>query len=60
MIKKVKMPGWICFLQTRSFSFAQTLTDGLELCGLLVDYYDIFISCLNSHSNGTHSLQRIH
>ncbi len=27
---------------------------------LLVDYCDVFISCLDSHSDGTHSLQRIH
>ncbi len=26
----------------------------------LVDYFDIFNSCLDSHSDGTHSLQRIH
>uniref|UniRef100_A0A8C2JUW6 Leptin receptor overlapping transcript-like 1 n=1 Tax=Cyprinus carpio TaxID=7962 RepID=A0A8C2JUW6_CYPCA len=32
-------------------------TDGLECCGLLVDYCDVFISCLDSHSDGTHSLQ---
>ncbi len=25
----------------------------------LVDYWDVFISCLDSHSDGTHSLQRI-
>ncbi len=25
-----------------------------------VDYYDVFISCLDSHSDGTHSLQMIH
>ncbi len=25
-----------------------------------VDYCDVFISCLKSHSDGTHSLQRIH
>ncbi len=37
-----------------------TLSDGLECCGLLVDYCDVFISCLDSHSDGTHSLQRIH
>ncbi len=36
------------------------LTDGLEWCGLLVDYCDVFITCLNSYSDGTHSLQRIH
>ncbi len=34
--------------------------DGLEWCGLLVDYCDVFISCLDFHSDGTHSLQRIH
>ncbi len=28
--------------------------------GLLVDYCDDFISCFDSHSDGTHSLQRIH
>ncbi len=32
----------------------------LEWCGLLVDYCDVFISCLDSHSDGTHSLQSIH
>ncbi len=36
------------------------LIDGLESCGLLVDYSDVFIRCLDSHSDGTHSLQRIH
>ncbi len=55
---KLKMSyWWICFLQTCSFSFLKTLTDGVEWCGLLVDYCDVFISCLDSHSNGTHSLQ---
>ncbi len=34
--------------------------DGLEWCGLLVDYCDVFISCSDSHSDGTHSLQSIH
>ncbi len=48
------------FLQTRNFSFHKTLNEGLELCGLLVDNCDVFISCLDSHSDGTHSLQRIH
>ncbi len=47
-------------LQTCSFSLHMTLFDGLEWCGLLVDYCDVFISCLDSHSDGTHSLQRIH
>ncbi len=43
-----------------SFCLLQMLTDGLEWCGLLVDYCDVFISCLDSHSDGTHSLQSIH
>ncbi len=30
------------------------------MCELLVDYCDVFISGLDSHSDGTHSLQRIH
>ncbi len=30
------------------------------MCELLVDYCNVFISCLDSHSDGTHSLQRIH
>ncbi len=37
-----------------------TLTDWFEWCALLVDYCDVFISCLDSHSDGTHSLQSIH
>ncbi len=56
---KLKTSLWICFLQTRSFWLHKTLTDGLEWCGLLVDYCDVFISCLDSHSDGTHSLQRM-
>ncbi len=32
----------------------------LELYGLLEDDCDVFISCLDSHSDGTHSLQSIH
>ncbi len=43
-----------------SFCLLKMLTDRLEWCGLLVDYCDVFISCLDSHSDGTHSLQRIH
>uniref|UniRef100_A0A9J7Z141 Growth arrest specific 7 n=1 Tax=Cyprinus carpio carpio TaxID=630221 RepID=A0A9J7Z141_CYPCA len=42
---------------TGSFWLHKTLTDGLEWCGLLVDHCDVFISCLDSHSDGTHSLQ---
>ncbi len=57
----VQMPKWwICVLQTCSFSLHKTIIDGLEWCGLLVDYCDVFISCLDSHSDGTHSLQSIH
>ncbi len=33
----------------------QTIIDHLEWCGLIVDYCDVFISCLDSHSDGTHS-----
>ncbi len=47
-------------LKKHSFSLLKMLTDGLDWSGLLVDYYDVFISCLDSHSDGTHSLQRIH
>ncbi len=65
---KIMDYGWVCwkqwfevvFLQTHTFSLHKTFIDGLELCGLLVDYCDVFISCLDSHSDGTHSLQRIH
>ncbi len=42
-----------------AFGFTM-LIDGLEWCGLFVDYCDVLISCLDSHSDGTHSLQRIH
>jgi len=35
------------------------LIDGLEWCALLVGYCDVFIHCLDSYSDGTHSLQRI-
>ncbi len=57
---KVKMSQLISFLQTCSFSLHKTLIDGLEWCGLLVDYYNVIISRLDFHSDGTHSLQRIH
>ncbi len=48
------------FLTNKQFFTLNMLIDGLEWCGLLVDYYDVFISCLDSHSDGTHSLQRKH
>ncbi len=41
--------------QTRSFWLHEMLIDGLEWCGLLADYCDVFISCLDSNSDGTHS-----
>ncbi len=34
------------------------LIDWLESGGLFVDYCDVFISCLDSQSDGTHSLNR--
>ncbi len=42
------------------FLLHKMLSDGLKSCGLLVDYYAVFISSLDSHSDGTHSLQRFH
>ncbi len=35
--------------------FHSMFTNELESCELLVDYCDVFISCLDSHSDGTHS-----
>ncbi len=41
-----------------AFGFTRRwLIDGLEWCGLLVN---VLIRCLDSHSDGTHSLQSIH
>ncbi len=31
------------------------VSQDINWCGLLVDYCDVFISCLDSHSDGTHS-----
>ncbi len=36
------MSWWICFLQARSFCLLQMLTDGLEWCGLLWCFYQLF------------------
>ncbi len=36
-----------------SFLLHKMLIDGLELHRFLVDYCDVFISCLVSHSDGT-------
>ncbi len=33
---------WICFMQTHSFCLLQMLTDGLECCGLLWCFYQLF------------------
>ncbi len=38
----------------------KNFTHGLESYELLVDYCGAFISYVNSHSDGTHSLQGIH
>ncbi len=48
------------FHWTMHFSLHEMLIVGLELYELLVDYCDVFINCLDSHSDGRHSLQRIH
>jgi len=54
---KLETSWWIRFLQTCSFSLHTThlLTDLSR-----VDYCDVFSSCFDTHSDGTHSLQRIH
>ncbi len=46
---------FLCFLQTHIFSLHNMLIERLEWCGLLVDYWDVFISCF-----GLHSPQRIY
>ncbi len=57
----VKKTSWsICLLQTHSFLLHKMFNVELESCGFLVDYCDVFISYLDSHFDGTHSLQRIH
>ncbi len=47
------------FLQSCSFFIHKMLIDELQLGGLLVDYCVVFISSLDSHSDGTHSMQSI-
>ncbi len=39
---------WCISFFTNSFSLHKMFTDGLEWCGLLVDYCDVLISCLDS------------
>ncbi len=46
-------------MDLQSFLHHKMLTNRLESCGLHVDYC-VFISCLDSHSDSTHSLLRIH
>ncbi len=53
--KKALMVYW--FYTNIHLLIHNMLIDGLEWYGLLVDYLDVFNSCLDSHSYGTHSLQ---
>ncbi len=48
------------FLINMQLFILQDLNWWTEVVGLLVDYCDVFIICLDSRSDGTHSLQRIH
>ncbi len=50
---KLKTSWWIWFLQIQLFPSQDN-----NWCQLLVDY--VFISCLDFHSDATHSLQMIH
>ncbi len=50
----------VYFFSSSKFLFHKILTDGLEWCELLVDYCDVFVKCLDTHSDDTHSLKRIH
>ncbi len=51
---------------SRFVSYKHAAFDFTRLIGLLIglqddmDYCDVFISCLDSHSDGTHSLQPLH
>ncbi len=58
MSLKMYLMDFIDFFFLQTLFTSQDIT-GLEWCGLLVDYCDVFISCLYSRSDGTHSLQRI-
>ncbi len=49
--------GWTMLLKTQLLASQDVKK---ELCGILVDYCDVPISCLDSHSDGTHSMQWIH
>ncbi len=39
---RLKTLWWICFLQTHSFWLHKTIIDGLEWCGLLWCFYQLF------------------
>ncbi len=52
---KVKMSWWICFLQTCSFSLLKT-NWWTGLVWIIV----MLLSAVCTHSDGTHSLQKIH
>ncbi len=58
-LKLKRLNDGFFLLQTRIFCLHKMLIYGVAwiLVELLVDYYGVFISCLNSHSDGTHSLQ---
>ncbi len=59
--KAIILIGGLHFSWSNSLKLKMFLIiDGLEFCQLLVDCCDVFISCVDSHSNGTHSLRRIH
>ncbi len=51
--------GGLMYLENMQIFNLQYINWWLESCELLVDYSDVLISCLDSHSDGTHSLQRI-
>ncbi len=51
-LKLKRLDGFISY---KHAAFHKMLIDGLESCVLLVDFCDVFISCLDSHSDGTHS-----
>ncbi len=57
---KLKVLHFFFFFYKHSFSLHRKLIDGLKSHGLLVDYCEVFISYLNPHSDGTHSLQKIY
>ncbi len=51
---KVKLPWWICLYKNTAFT-----QDVNRWPGIMRITCDVFISCLGSYFDGTHSLQRI-